>query len=294
MSITVPETWEIMRHSVQEARGQLAWCDRRHQRLLLSWSTCATRPDVQRLFSDYKARDSEAERKSRFHDLAQVDGWTGYRRRSSSAGAVRLTRAGRYEPVLKRWIELTIPWEVPHDGELEAELLAGFSVGNGTDSAAASVGREVWQAFGLRVEAPRDMKLVHVEPKPADLRVTFRRGRDEAVVRRLGMLRAWFNGDLTAWLEKEADKCPGILDACSPPGNALCDTEPAATSAVTFAGWEAGPRWRSLLGLRRERLDRAWVCPSSQTICHVMTLSFPGQPLRPEDFAVSCSAFKGH
>jgi hypothetical protein len=237
MRLRVPADWEIVRHSVRTAAGRLVFVDRREQRLLLTWADCPTPPDTDRLFADYRARDEV----TAATPLPVTDGWSGYR-------TATLTRAGRYDPHHRRWIELTIT----APGQ-ETALLQQFAI-------ATTNHRREWRAFGFAVETPADWSLAAVDIQPAAATCTFRRQRAEVRVRRLGMTETWFKGDLEKFLQPQVTGTFRTMTHRSHP-------------AGLVESREVGHRWQRLLGRLRPRHDLAWHCPVNHAVFQLTTLS---------------------
>ncbi|HEY4102615.1 MAG TPA: hypothetical protein VGM44_01950 [Polyangiaceae bacterium] len=196
LEFRVPEAWEIVRHGIRFESGSLVFVDRARQRLSVSWTECPRAPDLERLFSDFETRsnaDGELSRNQR--DCA------GFRvLECIGKSAQPTTHALRYEPRSKRLIEL----EFAHDGAVDEHafvdaLLSEFVFAERNQSTRL-------QAFAVRADLPRGFELSASEVKPADVSFEFVRAAERRQprlrIRRSGMARAWFDGDISRALRQ--------------------------------------------------------------------------------------------
>ena len=258
MAFFVPRDWEIVRHSVRCEAGRLTFVDRRAQRLQLGWVRCRSTPAVDRMISDYQARDQEEDAGYRFRSVERGI-FRGYRR---VGGPMPLTRAGTFDEKGKRWIELTIPWHERYDAGLERALIDGFDL--------VAPGEEAvrWRAFGLTAEVPPGWRLHRARVWPGETELRFRMGKGEAQLRRIKSLEDWFDGNLLAFLRRQIKgRC--VAERAGPAGS------PAEARA--FESWEDVPPIRRWLGFQRRRRDLAWVEQGGDAICQVSTMVPPKQ-----------------
>lgn len=269
MRLRVPRRWEIVRHSVRPERGRLTLVDRRHQRLQLSWAALERPPDFRRTFSDYRAREQEKDERRRFVDLPARAGWRGFRRTGPGEA---LSRAGRYLKELGRWVEIVLVWPDGVEPSLERRVLESFE-------AEVLNGKPIrWRAFGLDVKTPAGWTLVDATVKPADSQLAFREGRRSGDVRRLGAADAWFDGNLSQWIQKEAGSEQTSLSPAHVRGHDACLAE-----GFDERGLLPRLRWG-----RDRRLDLVWHCPNRQALFQVTTRGPAKSLVRPDAFVVRC------
>ncbi len=269
MRMEVPEDWEIVRHSVRRRQGRLVLVDRRQQRMQVSWVDVAKRPDLERVISDYKARDKAEDAKTTFRGISCQGNWRGFRR---IRGETALTRVGWHHEKSGRWIELSIFWPTGVEEALETGILKGFEP-SGSEEKTTRV-----QAFGIALETDQGWTLSEAEVKPAAVKLTLRRGAEEATVRRLGMVESWFKGDLEGFLKHEMGG------------------EETDLRKVIWNGHEAhrgegrlkGSWMSGVLGLRGKRSDLAWVCPQVHSLFQVTIAGRGSERTAPEAMNVRC------
>ena len=265
----VPRDWEILGHAVDPLRGRLMLADRRRQRMQLSWARLDRRPDLEQAIADHRSRDMAADEAAQMSELLRPHGWVGYTRWADRGALSRFTR---YEPELAYWIDLVVSHPVSHDPALDEALAAGFEALDPQQP-------PHWRAFGLDVRTPLGWRLTKAHVNVADVTLRFAEadGPAEAAVRRLGMIDAWFLGDVQQWLRHTI----GVM----------VDTEfttvrHGGVSACLALGLEPGTRWRRLNGRLRLRRYLAWVCEPARSLVCVTTWSRPSRPVEPGDFEV--------
>jgi hypothetical protein len=268
MQLHAPAHWELVRHGTQPAAGRLVLVDRCHQRLLLRWAACETPPEPDRLWQDYRTLERSRHADCRFDPLAPDTGWAGFRRH---AGGDTLTRAGRFAPELRRWIEMTLSWPDGHDEQLETAVLRAFSI-RATDRI---------RAFGCDLTPPAGWTLAAAEIKPAQAELRFTCGRHEVRVRRLGMLEAWYDGDAPAFVRRQLGGVSADVGSALHRGHAVCHAESREAVARVRAFWQG----------RRSRHDYAWTCPVEGVLYHVAAWIPPDDnlaPTLPKAFDMRC------
>ncbi len=265
----VPRDWEILSHGVDPLRGRLLLVDRRRQRMQLSWAKLDSRPDLEQAIADHRSRDMAEDAEVDLGELRRPHDWVGYTRR---AGRGALSRFTRYEPALQYWIDLVVSHPVRHEPALDEGLTASFEALDPQQP-------PHWRAFGLEVRTPMGWRLKKAEVNVADVTLRFAEtdGPAEAAVRRLGMIDAWFLGDVQQWLRHTI----GVM----------IDTEfttvrHGGVSACLARGLEPGTRWRRLTGRLRLRRDLAWVCEPARSLVCVSTWSRQSRPVEPDAFEV--------
>lgn len=196
LEFRVPEDWEIARHGVRFESGSLVFVDRARQRLSVSWTECPRTPDLERLFSDFEARphaDGERSRNQRdYADFRVCE-------RSRKSGQAT-THALKYEPRSKRLIELEFAHgDAAGERAFVEELLSAFVfVERGQGSH--------FRAFSVHAALPRGFELCASDVKPADVSFEFarvaERNERRVCIRRSGMARSWFDGDVSRALRQ--------------------------------------------------------------------------------------------
>jgi len=268
MRLAVPTDWEIVRHAVRPEKGRLVLVDRRRQRLQLSWVRTPTAPDLEQAMADYRSRDVEENPDRTFSPLASVGRWRGFRRHEEQAV---LTRAGQFDPRLRRWMEVVVEWPDGLEAILEEKVLRGSGAAEPDEHSAE------WRAFGLDVRTPPTWVLQEATVKPADVRLAFRDGRRDATVRRLGAPDAWYDGDLEEFLHKQVVGAKVRASAREHNGHAACLGE-SRLARSRLGEW---------LGMGRPRLDLVWLCPAAHAVFQVTTRA-RGPAVPPEQFVVRC------
>lgn len=291
--LRVPEDWQVVRHGLLPEAGSLTLLDRRRQRLELTWLTCKNRPDLGRLIRDYQTQalvdlGPEGGPGESMEPRSFGRGWRGFFQPlcpSESRDARALCRAVRFDERTSRLIEVSVSIDrnSAHDGRLLAQLFQGVHV--------LATGKDCrrWQAFDLDVTTPPRCRLVKTKVNPADVQLGFcmadsapgKRTAREASLRRLGMARAWYSGNLRALVEHHA--AGSVFTHWTEQSHQGCP-------ALLAEGTEAGPRYRRLLGKLRQRRVLVWHCPAENAIYQLTTTSPVGDPLLPQDFEVRFGA----
>lgn len=268
MSLAAPAGWEILQHATRALRGKLIFADRHRGRMHLGWAEAKMSPDRDRLLEDYRARDLEEDPDTRFASLGTLAGWRGYRRQR---GDESVTRAGRFDDIHMRWVELTIAWPDGVDRAVERRILESFTLIDDRR------GPTTWRAFGMSLQAPEGLLLRRADVRPGVAALHFadaRRLATEAQLRRFTAADAWYDGDAQALIEKELPRSDWIFER-RPLG---------AAQAVIGRTPQPAARWRHLVGLRRHRVDMVWSAGGGRRLFHVTTVSPPSRPLEPAAF----------
>lgn len=299
LELRTPARWEPLRHSVREQRGALVLFDRRRQRLQVTWSTLAKPPLLDQMFDDYRNQQLEADADARIEPLEVPAGWRCVQHvwpDADGGGGVggAVMRAAHYDPMTHRLLEMVLTFPggavgrevASREGDRDAvvrAVLAGARVTGSADAASR------WRAFGIDATVPRGLALVGAEVRPGDIALRFRPrggagltadGAREVWVRRMGMARSWFKGDL-AW----------VMQRAAP--NAELETQAARVGqhdAVAAEGWAPGPRAKRLAGrlvgrgLRRRELW--WHDEEANAVFGIVCEATAASPLRPQGVRV--------
>jgi len=196
IEIRLPADWEMTRFGRRYEQGACTFSDALHERLQLAWQRTASCPDLARLLSDLKAKESAAAGKAgsvHMTELAGPDGWIGFALRRDRTTT---TRAARYFEDAATLIEVTLSWQGRRDKTLEEELLGHVRVLCPSDWRA-------WRAFGIDAEVPTALHLAECRCLPGNAELVFRSARPHpsVTIRRLGFPSAWLKQKLSDWLK---------------------------------------------------------------------------------------------
>lgn len=284
----VPEDWQVVRHGLLAARGQLIFVDRYRQRMQLTWVQCDGEPDLDRMLADDRSRQIEQHPTAILRPLENVPGWAGSVR-AFDGGASIITRAIRFDPQTLRLLEVSVITSAgADDATLAPELLSETVV------TAPADGATHWNAFDLDVATPGpDWRLTATNVVPADVTFTFTQIDEErgdrptggvATFRRLGMADNWWRGPATA--RTTLNKLGGTLVN-------VADGSYLGRAATRAEGYEPGPRLKRLLGLLRRRRDALFHCASCNAVYLISVLSPRTATVEPDAFLVCCRGPKG-
>jgi hypothetical protein len=230
-----------------------------------------------RLIQDYQSRELAEGSKSRFQPFrcsAHFRGLHQFRRNGKI-----VSRAVRYHDETSRLVEVQVitPAGKAADRRLMERLLASLSVTSRADQARR------WSVFDLSLVTPPHFQLVRTSVKPADATLSFAQvdpktgkpTRTEASLRRLGMARAWFAGNLKQ-LVLNHDKKTGF--------SRFSAVRHRGYEALLAEGTEPGPPLRRVLRLLRQRRVLAWSAAPENAVYELATLSPPQHPVLPAEF----------
>jgi hypothetical protein len=267
MRIDHPADWELSIASGLDEPGRCLFVDRMYQRLDVRWKDVAQVPNLDLLLERRQRKDGE---KLEVAPLAGApEEWRGLVQKTK-AGCV--TRAGRFFRNVRRLVEATIVWPQGRDRRTECDILASIS------PQASQAELSLWQAMGLSLTAPAEFVLARSQARVGRVTWEFHGGgKDEATleVERLAMPDSWLKAPLSRWLEQQVP-----VDAKTMRQDRVDRSGHRAESVVSSqnAGLLAGLR-----GVRRLRLDLAWLCPAEERLYHMAfhrvcrdeTISFP-------------------
>jgi hypothetical protein len=250
LSFVVPEQWQLVRHGLSPDDGRLVFVDRRRQRLTVSWAKCAERPDLGRLIDDYERQRLKQESEGRFRIRGS---WRGLVQRDEFGE--RVCRAVTYESGLLVEVQLLLEADAENPRQALSHFVRDFAF-------ESSEGARRWTAFDVDLVVPPRHRLESTDVKPADVRLSFEQhdeeGRHtglEVTVRRLGMARSWFDGDLEALVRSHWPKWSLNVHA-----------ESGASGEVRGDGLGPGPVFRRWLKLVPRIQFRAWSVPEENAI----------------------------
>ncbi|MBN1669711.1 MAG: hypothetical protein JXR37_01680 [Kiritimatiellae bacterium] len=263
--LKTPGNWEMLRYSLTYAGGTCTFSDELEERLQISWQRTAPCPDLERLFSDLRARETTARQADgeanppppHFGDLPAAGAWHGF---AVSRAGRRTTRAARYFGAAETLVEAAVFSRDADAPDVERGVLASVE-------ALTPKGRRRWEAFGIRAEVPVDLPLAECRCLPADVTLTFRQGDrpPSIVIRRRGFSSVWLAIPLEQWLQEQipAEFRQTQVDTVE---------SESGHEVVRIAGTR---RRRDPLGLltggRIRRRDYACHCAAEQRVYHVTT-----------------------
>lgn len=200
LHLSVPAHWELRRHGLLPDTGALVWVDRYAQRLELRWQRLAKEPDLTRML---QFRREELKREDDKRTLSELPSglrpWQGV----LYGMEPRLCHALHYDTRHQVLLQLTFSLTGSRE-EINQQLREILSTVEVAEPPKAATH---WRAFGLDVRVPAAWTLDQAKVLPMDARLTFScparrrwtRLKPQVEVRRLGMVREWFDGDLSAF-----------------------------------------------------------------------------------------------
>lgn len=286
LQLNTPADWEIIAHSIDRKRGSLTFIDRRRQRMLLSWARTSQPIDLNRSMQDYKSRDQLDDKSVKIIDLRN-NGFIGYFRSSAEAAHSSLTRLARQHSKRRLWVELTLDWPWGRDEWVERAIMESFTFENDPpdamdeDDVIKMAKPTLWRAFGLEITAPSGWMLKTTDVKPADVTLTFEdllNPRRECRVRRIGMVDAWYTGDLKPVIRKSI----GMQVDCEYEAVTHHDT-----AALLGTSPEPMINLKKIAGRNRTRRDLVWHDESAYAVLAVTTISPESESVEPQSFKVT-------
>ncbi len=245
MCITHPSDWTPAQLGLDSAHGQCVLVDRTDERLDVHWRPSKATPDMQRMFAQY----AKSVRKAQLEALVDAGGWEGFVRRD---GRRPVTQAGKYFDTENRLVEVVLVWPGPRDKALERKLLAGLT------AEPPSAKRRLWQALGLSVSVPTGLAMKKYMAQPGKVTFEFAADKGKLSVSRVALVDQWLTGPLGDWLSERTDESSRRSDGgvCTVNGHNGCDL----LSSTGGAGL------RRLVGHRRWRYEKAWICPRDERL----------------------------
>ncbi|MBC8074868.1 MAG: hypothetical protein H7Y32_02230, partial [Chloroflexales bacterium] len=193
LGLSVPDGWEIVRHSLSAEVGSLRFVDRRRERLVIAWAQCKTAPDLSRLVEEMR-REAEA---GAGCQPFRYGPWRGIQH--IQADRERGIHAVRYHAETSRLLEAHVFGAEAAEPEqsLSRAILGQLRVLGSAHTSCR------WRAFNLALKTPDNFALLSADVAPADVRLRFEhragagtRAAITATAQRLGMVSSWFDGDL--------------------------------------------------------------------------------------------------
>jgi hypothetical protein len=259
----VPAEWEIVRHTLDVETGSVVLVDRREQRLTISWTRCANKPDLERLVGDYEKRELES---SPDVERFSLRDWQGIYKRTERS----VVQAVTFDEPTSRLVEAVM---VGRD-RTEVEAWARKILPQLRVISRAEVARR-FCAFGLDVTAPVGYRPSSLKVLPAEVAIEFQRYDDDAKeptrdlvkVYRFGMADLWFVGARHALAQHEPAR---FLETQS--------VDYRGHSAECFDGMEKGPPLRRMFGRLRKARALCWHSKSENAVYAAVAYAASGEP----------------
>lgn len=248
-----PGDWEAIRLSSPGARHRCIFADRRHQRMEVLWRPLTHVPKLELMLEKYRARYDKKDRLEKL-DTAPEE-WLGLKRKGPDGTIVH---AGRFFRDERRLVEVTLVWPKGRSVALENAVLTALA------PVAAAGGVTTWQANGISADVPEAFTLRTSSAKVGRVRWDFdtagKKG-PELTIERLAMPGAWLQEALRDWLLEEVpDKHRVVRQGL--------ETVQSHRREELVSSAGAG-KLKALRGIKRVRLDVAWVCPGEDRLYHV-------------------------
>jgi len=248
-----PDDWEAIRLSPPGPRHRCIFADRRHQRMEVLWRPLTHVPKLEAMLEKYRARYDKKDRLQKL-DAAPAE-WLGLKMKGPDGTIVH---AGRFFRDQRRLVEVTLLWPKGRSVGLENAIL------NALAPAAPAGGVVTWQANGISARVPEAFTLRTSSAKVGRVRWDFdtpgKKG-DQLTIERLAMPDAWLQGALRDWLLEEVPDKHRVVRQ----GLRTVESH-RREELVSSAG--AG-KLKALRGIKRVRLDAAWVCSGEDRLYHV-------------------------
>ena len=267
LSMCVPLDWEIRRHGISPDAGALVFVDRRVQRMEVVWRRLAKEPDLNRTMEHAldSVRHGNPDSHITAHLPSRISGWQGFVYGDAPRVYRALSYVSQYNVLVQATLSLDGNREETHAGL--REILGHLSVNEDPEKATR------WRAFGIDCRVPDTWTLLEAKVKPMDARLTFDCGNKRRVskmrstceIRRMGMARDWFDGDLHSFAKSRVlGLDPHVVSEFN--GNREVLKVDAAQGRFFFLG-KLGPKERQQL--------RIWHAPEANSM-FVINLSNPG------------------
>jgi hypothetical protein len=266
LRLCVPLDWEIRRHGISPEIGSLVFVDHRTQRMEVRWQRPDKEPDLNRTLEH--AMESVKNEHPGVHISSRlpsrVGAWTGFVFDRDS----RVYRAVLYDKNTNVLLQATLTLDGSREETHEwvRSLLSSLTVNEAPEKATR------WRAFGIDCRVPADWVLQEAMAKPMDVRLKFDCGtkrilskqRSVAEIRRMGMVKDWFDGDLYSFAKSRAPvNHPQILCE-SRQGRELLQVESAQNRFFFLGG----------LGPKDQQEQWLWHAPEINSIL-VISLTNP-------------------
>ena len=261
ISVDLPEDWEMLQFANDAEQGRIAFADRSDFRLELSWRRVGSRPDLERIRSDYASRllNEMDHSEAIFEDLLD---WSGLKSVKDGKVSTRLLNHFGESGML---LEAVFRWQDLPDISLQEEILSSLAVDGGDTSAF-----QAWRCFGLDLSVPSVFALLDVQALPASTVMEFGYKKpNKATIRaeRRGLLKFWLKGSVADWLIRQLPRKPKTLESMR--------YSEAGHDVYRIKGTlPYGSGWGSLF-MRQEFESVGWICPEDKRLYTLGKLSRP-------------------
>ncbi|MBD3422530.1 MAG: hypothetical protein GF398_20635 [Chitinivibrionales bacterium] len=264
-----PLEWEIVRHGSKQDLGRLVFIDRRNQRMQLTWTACSGKPDVTRIFEDYRSKDREQYPECELSKAFRVAKWYGYHRTVDSK---MVTRAAYFDKLYNRWLDVVLVWPDGYNQQTADLFFKSFK------TVGSRNGVMTWQAFETHFTVPAQWRLTSTEIIPARCTFTFEQDKDQLVVCRHAMAKAWFDGDLEKYVRSRSSYYRGSYSIGSVNNH----------EAAIFRGNERRLSIRWFAGNRYRRHALSWYCKAQEIVYSIETRFVGRKPVDPQLVKLFC------
>jgi len=205
LHLSVPAHWELRKHGILPEAGALVWVDRYAQRLELRWQTVKREPALNRMVQHRREQLTSDAPERPLSDLPSgLRPWQGV----LYGMEPRICHALYYDMAHRVLLQLTFSLDGSREeiNRLLREILATVRVVEAPSAATH------WRAFGMEVHVPESWRFSGAKVLPMDASLSFscptrRRWskiKPAVEIRRMGMAREWFDGDLEAFARSRA------------------------------------------------------------------------------------------
>ncbi len=274
IGFALPDDWEMLQFSRNPEMGRCAFADRYQFRFELNWMRAKSRPDMERMASDYTARLTE----EGLEDVRTTrhGHWTG------ASGIQDGRPVSRYCAFLQECSMVSEAVFICGEGEKASPAFEGRILDSirGDDS---QQGR--WKAFGMEWNTDKSLTFSKMSSSYGFAEAEFAsRGRGTVqIFSRRGMLASWLGIPVGKWLEGMAPKGYTVRDGgCTCRAGHEMHRMTAEGARRTPADWLKGP-------MRMEAA--AFICPADGRLYFVSSTARAGKsPFPMASLACGCGA----
>ena len=268
-----PDDWECVRFSKNRTRGECAFSSRTGPRMSLLWSAIAGSADIRRFASEASSQLKKSDPKGRV-TAAEWKGPGTWTRLSMGAAANCLAVALAHLPNSKdsRGLpglpDLMVQAQFYPDEVLNAavqrRVLESFRLQNAQPASSARPTWR-WNAFGCRVQLPREFELSACEVFPGRAAMTFktpgRRGQ-RLKIERLALPEQQLKGKSVAhWRLSTLEDVSRVIKTCERQLH-----RPRWARRMELKAVAAARRLQWLTRVPRQARTAAWVCDREQRL----------------------------
>ena len=275
LQVEHPAQWEVAVASGAGNDRRLVLADRYHHRLDVRWKRLDFDPKLDRVMDRYRQHEGKGVEYAPIESLDE--GWLGVLQPLEPKGT--LAHMGKFFGEQGVLVEATIYWPGRRDVNLEQAVARGIA------AADPKAPRCTWQAMGLSLDIDSRYDLVESDTKVGRLCWSFSTGAKRSLelnVERIALAEHWLDEPLREWLVGQIPRefRPLRQDPVDHPPHR---GEQIVSQAKMYFH-------DTLRGIRRLRVDRAWLCPAEGRVYH-MTASVPSRDSQldfPSHLSVRC------